>query len=447
MKAFQLVLLCVLALNSIGSAQQLNLRQCIELAIKTHPQVKLSQSQLDGAVARHRQAKAQLRPEVNFSGMGRNQGPTLTFTVPLPPPMPPREVIVMPEFTHTLGLEFRQNVYSGGRYSAAIRGASYLVNAAYEALNATQAQLVLRVTEAYADVLAGQALEEAAKQAMERVRLVLKTAKARFEAGVTPKFDVLRAETELAVAEEQLLAARNGVALAKAMLNQLLGRQTDASLELEPLPEPFEVEPETLQSEPFVKQAKLNRSELKVTDWQIKFTQERVKFARMDNQPLAFLTGDYRRQTATGFASNYSWGVNLMVQIPIFDSGRRQGALEEQEAMLQQSLAQKEQLERQIALEVEQAVKSFQLALQRLRTARVAVKSAEEAYRLVQVRYEAGVGTLVEVWDAQVAFTRAQASEVQALYDSHKAFARLVYATGLTEAEVKKMLNGREIVR
>ncbi len=59
---------------------------------------------------------------------------------------------------------------------------------------------------------------------------------------------------------------------------------------------------------------------------------------------------------------------------------------------------------------------------------------------MAQVRYEGGVGTQVEVWDAQVALTRARANEVQALYDAHKAFARLVYATGSTEVEVKNLL-------
>jgi len=80
------------------------------------------------------------------------------------------------------------------------------------------------------------------------------------------------------------------------------------------------------------------------------------------------------------------------------------------------------------------------VALQRLKTARAALVSAEEAFRLAQVRYEGGVGTQVEVWDAQFALTRARANEIQALYDAHKAFARLLYATGLTEVEVKNLL-------
>ncbi len=422
-------------------AERMTLKECVEQALRTHPQVKLAQSQLDGAVARLRQAKSQLRPELNFIGTRRQQGPTVSFTVPLPPPNPPEEIVVVPDETRTLRLELRQNVYDGGRFTSAIRGASHLVTAADEGLRATQRQLILRVTEAYADVLAAQSLEEVAQQSLEWVRTVLKMAKVRFEAGTAPKFEVLRAEVELTAAEEQLLRAQNAVMLAKAALNQLLGYPTDAPLELEPLPEPIEGTPEGLRTEPFLKQALAMRPELRSTEWQIRTAQERVNFAKADRNPLAFLTGDYQRQTVTGFARAFSWGVNLIVQFPIFDSGRRESVLAEEEAGLRQALAQREQLERQIALEVEQAVRNFQIAMQRLSTVRAALRWAEEVFRLAQVRYEAGVSPQIEVLDAQVALTRARAGEVQALYDAHKAFARLVYATGLTEEEVRKMLS------
>ncbi|GBC99876.1 Outer membrane protein TolC [bacterium HR17] len=439
-KTTQLLLLAPLVLSQSVWAQRMTLKECIAQALQTHPQVKLAQSQLDAATARLRQAKAQLRPELTFTGTHRQQGPTVSFFVPQPPPLPPREVTVVRDQVRNLNLELQQNIYDGGRFTATIRGASHLVNAADEGVRSVQAQLILRVTQAYADVLASQAFEEVARQSVERVQAVLKVAQARFEAGTAPKFDVLRAEAELATAQEQLLSAQNAVALAKAALNQLLGRPTDAPVELEPLPEPLMAEPTALRSEPFLRQALANRPELRSAEWQIKAAQERVNFAKADKNLLAFLTGNYQRQTATGFSRDYAWGINLIVQLPIFDSGRRESVLQEQEALLRQASAQREQLERQIALEVEEAVRNYQIALQRLNTARAALKSAEEAYRLAQVRYEAGAGTQVEVLDAQVALTSARANEVRALYDAHKAFAQLVYATGLSDAEVRRML-------
>ncbi len=442
MRNWLLGLTVFVAISAANAQEQqpLTLQQCIEIALKTHPLMRLSYRQLDAAIARSEQAKAQWLPELTFSGLQRRQGPTVSFTIPNPITGRPTSIEIVKRDMRTLTVEFRQSLLSFGRKSASIQGATYQVNAVSATVRAVQSQLILMVTEAYANVLAAQAMEEVARQAVERVKVVLKTAKARYDAGVAPKFDVLRAEAELAAAEEQLLTARNGVALAKAALNQLLGRPTDSPIELSPLPEPFEVDPETLRSEPFIKQALANRPEMKSLEWQIRSAEEFLKLAKVDKNPLVLLTGSYVRQTKTGFAEDYQWGVNLVVQFPIFDSGRRESVVKEREATLEQALAQREQQERQIALEVEQAVRNFQVALQRLKTARAALVSAEEAFRLAQVRYEGGVGTQVEVWDAQVALTRARANEVQALYDAHKAFARLVYATGSTEVEVKNLL-------
>lgn len=444
MRRLSLACVAVCIASGISFAQQMTLQECVEIALRTHPQIRLALSQREASVARLRQAQAQWRPELNLTGTQRQQGPTVSFTVPLPPPNPPREISVVRSSTQLLNLELRQSIYDGGRFTANIRSARYFVDASDALLQATRAQLTLRVTEAYADVLAAQALEEVARQSVERVQVVLKTAKARLEAGVAPRFDVLRAEAELAAAQEQLLTAQNAVALAKAALNQLLGRPTNAPIEVAPLPEPITPSSEALQTETFLTQALAHRPELRSAESQIQAAQERVNFAKADKNPLLFLSSNYQRQTETGFSRDYAWSVNLIVQFPIFDSGRRESVLQEQEALLQQALAQREQLQRQIALEVEQAVRNYQVALQRLNTARAALASAEEAFRLAQVRYEAGVGTQVEVLDAQVALTQARANEVRALYDAHKAFARLVYATGLSEAEVRKMLTNAQ---
>ncbi|MCX7643314.1 MAG: TolC family protein [Armatimonadetes bacterium] len=442
MRNWLLGLIAFIAASTVSAQEQqtLTLQQCIEIALKTHPLMKLSYRQLDAAVARSEQTKAQWLPELTFNGLQRRQGPTVSFTIPNPLTSVPTSIEIVKADMRTLSAEFRQSLLSFGRKSASIQSAVYQVRATSATVRAVQSQLILMVTEAYANVLAAQAMEEVAEQAVERVKVILKTAKARYEAGVAPKFDVLRAEAELAAAEEQLLTARNGVALAKAALNQLLGRPTNSPIELSPLPEPFEVDPSVLRSEPFIKQAFLNRPEMKASEWQIRSAEEFLKLAKADKNPLVLLTGSYVKQTKTGFAEDYQWGVNLVVQFPIFDSGRRESLAKERKATLEQALAQREQLERQIALEVEQAVRNFQVALQRLKTARAALVSAEEAFRLAQVRYEGGVGTQVEVWDAQVALTRARANEVQALYDAHKAFARLVHSTGLTEVEVKNLL-------
>ncbi|MCS7224958.1 MAG: TolC family protein [Armatimonadetes bacterium] len=421
-------------------AQPLTLDRCIQMALASHPSVQIALNQKEQATARRRQAEAQLLPDLSLNATGRFQGPIVTFLVPLPTAPSPQEITIVPSLTHLVNVELRQSVYSGGRFGHAIRGARHYEMAAEKSLEASRRQLILNVTEAYADLVSAQEMERVALQAKERVMIILQTAKARVEAGVAPKFDVLRAEAEMASVEEQLLQAHNAVLLAMAALNEWIGQPPRTKLELVPLQEPPDIPTDRWDDPRLTEQALALRPEMQALHYQIEARRARVRFARADSRPLAFLSSNYQQQQATGFTKGFQWGISLLVQFPIFDSGRRQRVLEEEEAALQQTLWQREQLAKAIRLEVDGAIRGVQLGYQRMATARSALSAAEEAFRLAKTRYEAGVGTLVEVWDAQVALTRARASFVQALYDTHKALARLSFATATPLDDILRLI-------
>ena len=80
--------------------------------------------------------------------------------------------------------------------------------------------------------------------------------------------------------------------------------------------------------------------------------------------------------------------------------------------------------------EVEQAYISVSEASERIQAAQVAVASAQENFRLAQGRFDAGVGTILELTDAQLALTQTQNAEAQALADYRIAVVRLERALG-----------------
>ena len=83
-----------------------------------------------------------------------------------------------------------------------------------------------------------------------------------------------------------------------------------------------------------------------------------------------------------------------------------------------------------ISREVEQSINNVIEADERIQAAQVAVASAQENFRLAQGRFDAGVGTILELTDAQLALTQAQNTEAQALADFRIALARLDRAIG-----------------
>ena len=114
----------------------------------------------------------------------------------------------------------------------------------------------------------------------------------------------------------------------------------------------------------------------------------------------------------------------------MFDGGGLIGRYQESQANLEGSRARLKASELDIIQNVEQAEISAEEAQERIQAAQAAVASAEENFRLSQGRYDAGVGTILELTDAQLALTQSQNTESQALSDFRIALYRLDRALG-----------------
>jgi outer membrane protein TolC len=125
------------------------------------------------------------------------------------------------------------------------------------------------------------------------------------------------------------------------------------------------------------------------------------------------------------------WEINLTLQWSLFDGGNRIARRREARSLLDAAQASIRAVELDIARQVEQAAIAVQEADERIQAAQVAVVSAVENFRLAQGRFDAGVGTILELTDAQLALTQAQSSEAQALADYRIELARLQRALGL----------------
>jgi outer membrane protein TolC len=124
------------------------------------------------------------------------------------------------------------------------------------------------------------------------------------------------------------------------------------------------------------------------------------------------------------------WQIGLELRWSIFDGGNKIARYKEEKANLEAARAAVRDTELQIWQQVEQAHVSLIEAEERIGAAAKAVESAQENFRLGQGRFDAGVGTIIELTDAQLALTRAQSVEAQALTDYRIAIARLDRALG-----------------
>lgn len=429
------------------SVAQMTLHEAIELALRNNPQVRASSAKVIASQKGVEYARSQFYPKLDFSASYREQAPEVSFRVPIGIGGAPSEITVVPHSYREFNLQLLQPLYTGGRLEAAHGVAKKAASVAELQHISNQLQLVKSVRHSYFNVLEAEALVEVARAAFKRVEELRRVVGLMFEAGRVAKFDVLRVEAELAQARDDLVRAQNALEIARSAFNTLLARDVSEPVQLVSISEPPQP-PEMLIREDAevvsIELAKSQRADLRAAMRSAELAEEQVRLAKADGLPMVSLMTTFRRQTKTGFAAAETKVGMLAVQVPVFDSGRVKAQVEKAKAELKSAKEFLSGVEKQVELEVKQAILNWRSAQERYKAAIAVLEQAEEAYRIAMLRYEAGAGTQLEVLDAHVALTRARTNHVKALYDLHRAIAEFEFAIGKPVEQILADLRGRK---
>jgi outer membrane protein TolC len=191
----------------------------------------------------------------------------------------------------------------------------------------------------------------------------------------------------------------------------------------------------SLEEEPLIQQAFTQRPEYLEANVNLQKAQTSIRLSRRNLEPYlnANLTGAYNALPSafTPDKATGSFGVTLTV--PFYDGGATKAAVEQARSDERVAQVQRDQFIRGIKAEVQQSILAVQDADQRVHAIALTVTEAKEALRLAGVRFRAGVGTQLDVNDAQVSLVQAQNNQVNAQYDYLGALARLSLAVGNPE--------------
>lgn len=395
----------------------LSLQESVEIALKNNPRVVTADRQMRAAKQRVDEAEAQFGPRVDLSASHTEQGPTVSFA---PAPGAPVTTIV-PGSRNDVILSLTHTLYAGQSIPAVRKSASLGARAARDTLEDVRQDVALQTKSTYYQVLRTQDLRVVTEEYLQSVEEHLRIARANFDVGTVPKFDVLRSEVDVAEATQSLVQAENAVALAQATFNNALGRDVSTPVLLQSAAiEVFKVP----DLETSTQQAMRQRPEILSLEKNVRIAQENVKIQRSAKEPALNLGANYRRQTATGFGGNdYSWDASLSLSLDVFDRGLTTAHVREAKEEVAATQSQLEEIRQSVALEVKQSVLNVLAAKQRIETATKALEVAEESRRIAELRYKEGVGTQLEATDARLARNRARTNYTEALYDYQTAYA------------------------
>jgi len=430
-------LVCAAVGMSVAFAEpavnMLTLDRALEIAFEESPRIKIALDEIEKSRGGVENAASNFRPKLSADIVHVRQGPVVSITVP---GMGTAQISPDHNTTGSAALVLPIDV---SRQLGYLHGLSKLqFEMSYLSLLLTSEQLIYDVKKAYFDLLRAQGGEEVAKAALDSAEANLANTRLKFDAGVLPKFDVSRAETESASLRQQLISASNGVRIARAALNNTIGLPVDEPTEADAL----EVTVSQIETDlaKRTEQAFSGRPEIKMAWKSIEMGETGVKLAKTGSWPsLAASAGYNYNFRASGFSSdNKSWNAALVLSVPVWDGGQTRARVMEARADESKAKDGLEQVRLGIGLDVKVSLLSLQDATERLDVASKSVSLAEEALRLAKVRYDAGISALVEVTDAEAAYTRARIGLVNAKYDYATAVAGLEKATA-TQPEIARL--------
>jgi outer membrane protein TolC len=334
-----------------------------------------------------------------------------------------------------------QSVYEGGRMVSAVRAARLTKDQAILNHQAVVADTLLEVRIAYADVLLAAQQITVQEASTNLLNMEWQDARRRFDAGTVPRFNVLRAEVELANATPRVIRARNAHHIAKNNLATLLGYDVPrdigedipvvltGELKVEREPEAFPV-----QLPMAIALAHERRPELGALRKAEGLSKEAVTVAKAGYKPSVQIAAGYGSRNSA-FSRDLTkditgWFTTGQMAWNIFDGLLTKGRVDEAKARHEHARLDLDDAGRRVELEVRTAYSTLIEATEVLKSQMKVQEQAEESLRLAKARNEAGTGTQLDVLNAQTALTEARTTQIQAEHDYLVATARLERAIG-----------------
>ncbi|MBO0722004.1 MAG: TolC family protein [Blastocatellia bacterium] len=425
-------------------AASMTLSQAVDAALRNYPSIRVSQEQVNAAAAGIQLARTAYLPRVDMIAQANRATRNNVFGLLLPQGVIP--AISGP----VLGTNDLDTVWGSAvgtlitwepfdfglrRASVAAAGA---VQAQQEAtLQRTQFDVIVAVSDAYVTLVAAQETVRAAQAGVDRADVLARTIGALVNAQLRPGADASRAQAELAAARTQLIQAQQAVDVARANLSQFVGLEpaqiTISAPRLLELPPPQTVAPLDAAVNPRSIEQKAVVEQLGA---QLRIL-ERSYFPRFFLQGAA-----YARGTGAGINGNNLGGLNglapntqnyalgFTVTFPVFDFASIRAKREAQSATIRAENARYQQVVTDLKAQWNGAVATLRGARNVAANTPVQLASARAATNQATARYQAGLGNIDEVAEAQRLLTQSEIGDALARLGVWRALLGVATAAG-----------------
>ncbi len=412
---------------------RLSLHDAIQAAIDHNVNVRLLRERIAAAQSAANTSLGALLPNVSGHASWRNQTINLAaFGLPQDRlgALGLSGSVTQPFDVYDARASLVQNIFSLSliqRWRAAKSG----VEVANLEAEVTKRDVMATVGLLYMEATRGAAAVKARQADMELSLQLLKLAQDRRKAGVATGLDVTREEVQLENTRQRLLVADNDHESAKLNLIRALGIDFDVRLTLTDELAFVEVASQTPIDALLAAQEK--RTELKAQITRQKLAALSLSSITSERIPSLSLNGDYGWIGLKPDEALATRSIGLMLSVPIFDGGQREGRISETRSRVRQESIRMEDLSDQITLEVRHALLTLDSSTQQVSVAEKGIELALKELTFARDRFAAGLATNIEVTNAQTSVARARDNLIEALFRFNASRINLARAKGELE--------------
>ena len=409
----------------LQGTQPISLAQALELARRNNQDLQVALLTLQSNQAAVRAAQASLYPtaEISTSVTRQGQGAARSSQQLSQNPQSGNLGSSSTGFIGTAQVNYP--LYTSGQRLARIQQAEEQARSSELDVERISEDIRLNVTTQYYDLQSADESVRINQAAVLNYQASLRDALALEQAGVGTRFDVLRAQVNLANAQQNLTNSLSQQRVVRRQFAVLLNLTQSVDVSAADPVQLAGLWNQTLEDS--IVLAFQNRPELQqqLAQRNIREQQRREQLATLG--PQINLIANYNLRDTFNDQLNvrddYSLGVQASVRL--FDGGAARAQADVYRFQSRVSETQFGQQRNQIRFQVEQAYSQLQANLQNVQTSSTALEQSREALRLARLRFQAGVGTQTDVIASESDLTNAEGNRVTAILNYNRALAQL----------------------
>ena len=416
------VLLGLVSWNAVwGGQENITLQQAIQLALKHNPKVVAARLELRKADAQVREAFGTALPSVSLSGQYSWNVERPVFFFPDFRTGEIRPITVGSEHSFVTRLQLTQTLFNATAFTV-VQNSYLYAQAAEQQYQQTLSDVTVEVTQAFYQALLAREMEKVLESSYRRMQEFARQVSVLYQEGLVSEYEHLRAQVAVDVIEPQVREARQRYEDAVARLKLVMGMPVTKSIE--PIGSfavdtTFHLPPE---AEVLARVAQHNYG-LQAMRTQMEIADKVVDLYQSEFLPMLFLFGQYTYQGQSdvfrlnAFQTAKSAAVGLQLSFSLFNGFQSTARVQQARLDYQKLETMVKQTEDALRMQARSLLHRYAIALNKWRAQQKTLQTAQKGYQIAQVRYREGIGTQLEVFDAENNVRQVQLQELQAAYE------------------------------